>query len=582
MAAGKFITGGVTFNLGRHQKALYHTAERSFTFKIWEARQWHVVLYDTDAKRAWLEDGATALLHVTHGQLRSIWFQKLFGEFEVSFAKGHRRQGGDDSMKVLLDQDNMGLQLDLEVSETSIKREWGPDFKSTGHRPEQKLAQWTFRDHVTENFELLAKMRALQDDPIAGVKVSPSSVERLEGWSFRDLLDCRAELKPKMVILEPSGRGWEPFIRDINAMTLMGGNFGEIITPVSASGTCCTWASVPTSHDLLAVSYNHLKEIADYHRADDFPSHLTPSMQWHQPDALFRGPCGTPTSGRARGKIFSECGRIQVIISSWFLDVIKKGLRINLVKPPNLGSGAPVGKDLLPAVIFGRPRNNWLPGQPFTANSHSQKRLGVTLPQPAESSSHTLSTPQSKNIPLPSFSALSPMDALSSQTESSSSHAKLTPTTSGAEYTELSSATSISPCPSPRTGRAAERPPRRGNSASNLEANIVQGETDSQPEAGSSGPVPLTKVDSRDNQPDVSWRSTTAPSDSQLERVTRSLAHLPGPPKTQKPDSAPLSEQYKFAKCKERQVVESPPLHRKTRRACFQDLRASYESSGLP
>lgn len=72
-----------------------------------------------------------------------------------------------------------------------------------------------------------------------------------------------------------------------------------------------------------------------------------------------------------------------------------------------------------------------------------------------------------------------------------------------------------------------------------------------------------------------------APSVSQLERVTRSLAHLPGPPKTQKPDTAPFSEQYKSAKGKERQVVENPLLHRKTRRACFQDLRASYESFGL-
>lgn len=292
-------------------------------------------------------------------------------------------------------------------------------------------------------------MRALQDDPISGVKVSPSSVERLEGWSLRDLLDCRAELKPKMVILEPSGRGWEPFIRNINAMTLMGGNFGEIIAPASATGTCCTWTSVPTSHDLIAVSYNHLKEIAEHHRADDFPNHLTPSIQWHQPGALFRDPCGTPTSGRARGKGFSECVPIQVVISSWFLDVIKKGLRINLVKHPNLGSDAPVGKDLLPAVIFGRPRNNWLPGQPFTADSHLQKRLGVTLPQSAESSSQTPSTLQSKNIPLPSFSALSPMDALSSQTESSSSHARLTPTPSGVEYTVPSSTSSISPCSSP-------------------------------------------------------------------------------------------------------------------------------------
>lgn len=151
VAAGKFITCGVTFNLGRHQKALYHTAERPYKLKIWEARQWHVVLYDTDAKRTWLEDEATALLQITRGQLRSTWFQKLFGEYEVSFAKGHRRQGGDDSMKVLLDQDNMGLPLDLDVSETRIKREWGADFKSTGHRPEQTLGQWTFRDHVAEN-----------------------------------------------------------------------------------------------------------------------------------------------------------------------------------------------------------------------------------------------------------------------------------------------------------------------------------------------------------------------------------------------------------------------------------------------
>lgn len=163
-------------------------------------------MYDTQAKRAWLEDGATALVQVINGQLQNEWLRKLFDFPRMRFSDFSRR-GGDDLMRVLTDSANMGLVLDIEVSKNDNEWGWDAQGQFLGELPKQVLTQWTFQDQVAANFELLAKMRAHQELSYTGIKFYAMSLERLEGWSFRDIVCCRREYKPKMIVLEPSARG---------------------------------------------------------------------------------------------------------------------------------------------------------------------------------------------------------------------------------------------------------------------------------------------------------------------------------------------------------------------------------------
>lgn len=178
--------------------------------------------------------------------------------------------------------------MDVEASETITKRKWDERNKFIGEFPEQTLAQWTFRDQVSSNFELLSKMRDHQDSAIDNsTKLSPTSRERLAGWSIKDFLDCRLVHKPKMVMLEPSGRGWEPLTRGIEAIALMGGSFGEMITPKLGCRPSCKWASVLTGQDYLVVRHDILQQIRHHFRHS--PVCHQPMMTLHRrsPIALF-------------------------------------------------------------------------------------------------------------------------------------------------------------------------------------------------------------------------------------------------------------------------------------------------------
>lgn len=438
VSGGRFISAGLAFGLGNHLKPLWRDLPTCYAKAIGEARQWPIVLYDTDTRRAWLEDGASALLQITLGQIWADKFVKLHQLASIPdvdlACKSHK--GGDEAMSILLNQKNHLLQLYQEASAPEVKRNWNEQGGFLGERPEQVLTVWGFRDQVQENFELLAKMSSHQREPTPGVRMRFSGRERLEGWSFKDVIDERTLLERKTVHLEPSGQGWEPLAREINALVLMGGGFGDVITPSPQVPTCCIWNSVPQGQDFLVTTYDYLKEIAEDKRADDFPRHLTPTILWHQPDALFQGPCNTGGTRPAHSEnSASGCGRIQVLLTSKLLEKLRAGSRSFLKSP----KGKDAAESSSSAVIFGRPRRKWLPGDPMIMSS---------TPLPSEPNAarprRIRSTTSTKN-PLPVFTSLLSADNANNQSTSSSGNSRLTSSAEGSNTRISSQATSILP-----------------------------------------------------------------------------------------------------------------------------------------
>jgi len=343
-------------------------------------------------------------------------------------------------MSILLDPQNQWLELYHEASGPVLKRKWDEHGRFLGEHPEQALKIWSFRDQVQENFELLAQMLGHQQDPNPGSRMRFSGNERLDGWSFRDVLDERIALEPKVVHLEPSGQGWEPFVRKIKALVLMGGGFGEIITPSPQLPYCCNWDKVPQGHDLLVATYEYLDEIAKSKRADDFPRHLTPGILWHQPDALFQGPCNNSSAATTRDPNSNGCGRVQVLLSSKLLESLPAH-RLGLLKSPTAKFSTTV---LSPAVIFGRPRRKWVPGdfvhvKPCSISTEqvvdtgAQSRRHLTGQENRDLTTRT-------RIPLPVFRSLLQADDARSPSSSSSVRSHRT---SGTESLDRSVSTSV-------------------------------------------------------------------------------------------------------------------------------------------
>jgi hypothetical protein len=135
----------------------------------WLARK-YVVLYDVGGRRAWLVDGATALLHLVRASLRFSSTEDVTGEFNFTPRKlqeaPENTNGRSASISVLKSPQNLGLRL-------------------------YRTMYMTFRDKVEEIYHLLEKILAHQVQVgvlrQARIGTDPCSQGILEGFDFMDL-----------------------------------------------------------------------------------------------------------------------------------------------------------------------------------------------------------------------------------------------------------------------------------------------------------------------------------------------------------------------------------------------------------
>ena len=86
---------------------------------------------------------------------------------------------------------------------------------------------------------------------------------------------------PRVATIPALGYGWVDLIRTINAISIFGRGFGELLKPVVSEGMCPQWATLPTQRYLLAASNVDLNKIMD--RFGDrlaVPWLLTLDLRW--------------------------------------------------------------------------------------------------------------------------------------------------------------------------------------------------------------------------------------------------------------------------------------------------------------
>ncbi|KAE8148897.1 nucleoside phosphorylase domain-containing protein [Aspergillus avenaceus] len=222
----------------------------------------------------------------------------------------------DSAIDVLLSPTNRGIKLYPEDN----------DFIRLEHRIR----------HLFSMTEQIINYQYLQNIKLKQKGNCPGTMPRkyLEGWNFDDLAKDRDLFYPHVTNLEASGNIWVSLIRDINADTLFGRGFGDLIQPTHSS-SCPYWAKMPTQKYYLGASVSDLKNIMDNHGGDEEvnPIQLTDNIFWHSPNGTF-DPCQcTETIGGQH----SDLG--QVLLSKPFPEEM----------PEN---GAPPLEDC-GAVIFG-------------------------------------------------------------------------------------------------------------------------------------------------------------------------------------------------------------------------------------
>ncbi|KAI1374831.1 hypothetical protein F4677DRAFT_461263 [Hypoxylon crocopeplum] len=332
IAGGMFVTGSVSAAIGKKDKAVHIKSRDDYTMRLkWIAKKF-VVLYDVQERRAWLVDGASALLHLVRASLKhdsSDPFRSLFLYDEPALQEAPQPHTGKTaSISVLANNENMKLPLyakpdssreDINVNEAGARSSIISSTKMN----------YCLKDRIESICDVLEQIMAHQADMSTqdgvGFKIKYSTRRQLEGFDFMDVATDEDLLWSRVITLRASGRGWVDFTRAIHAVSLFGTGFGDLIQPVKEGVAKCTNcranAEVPKGQDYLTICVSELQDILQKQGSDNTnPWRLVDDIYWHAPDKTFESCHCTKLNP-------SKHDRVQVLLPATFPKLWGRGFK---------------------------------------------------------------------------------------------------------------------------------------------------------------------------------------------------------------------------------------------------------------
>ncbi|RBR21139.1 hypothetical protein FVER53590_10655 [Fusarium verticillioides] len=259
---GRMITGGHSFELGIKDTPV-HVARNGYIPRLKWISSKFFLLWDEGDKRGWLTNGTSALLHVVRASLAydsTDKFQSAFIFKAEELQESMKPFTADSAIDVLINPKNLALKLYPEKDGFIV-----------------------LRDRIDQYYNLLEKMLDHQTDITRRHIGSLDKMPRkdLEGWDFEDLSANRDPLHSRLVTLEPAGKGWVDLTRDLQAVTLTGSGFGELIRPTGPA-LCEYWSQLPRHRYLLACSISDMEDVVRDHRSSESDhARLSDNLIWH-------------------------------------------------------------------------------------------------------------------------------------------------------------------------------------------------------------------------------------------------------------------------------------------------------------
>jgi hypothetical protein len=295
ISAGKIVTGGLTFAVGVRDVPP-HVTRKGYIPKLrWIATK-HVVLWDERDKRGWLVNGISALLHLVRASLeqyRTDEFSDSF-LFDQSKMKDAAEHKPNSAHKFLANEQNRGIVINRgegeEFEEEEIKQKGATIEDSNCWK--KKRGYYRFEDLVEQRFNTLEQAMDYQRHVLGqnGVNMKVRLRKHLDGWDFTELATDH-DPYPRVATLQALGYGWVDFIHSIEAITLLGRGFGDIIRPMEFDGMCSNWRGLPTKKYYLGASVFDLKNIMKkFGDTSVDPIRLCHDLLWHCPGDII-APC---------------------------------------------------------------------------------------------------------------------------------------------------------------------------------------------------------------------------------------------------------------------------------------------------
>ena len=287
---GKFITAGLNFAVGTKDVPM-HLSCKPYMQKLRWVSSKYIVLWDVAEERGFLVNGTSALLHLLRASLKH-YETDAFSKFLLSksndIVEPSTGTSDDYSIDILVDDHNRQLPIYPDKNEVQLE-----DDESTTQdpcrAPKTKKSYYRVEDRVEELYETLEKLIDYQIKATgqAGMKMKAHARRRLEGWDFKDLASDKDPIYPRVTNLHALGKGWVDFVRSIQAVTLFGRDFGDIIRP-STDIACRYWRRVPMHKFYLAACVKDLLEIMETHgNHAGNPMQICDGILWYTSSAAF-------------------------------------------------------------------------------------------------------------------------------------------------------------------------------------------------------------------------------------------------------------------------------------------------------
>jgi hypothetical protein len=254
LEGGVHLIGGLNMRINQTQEPTKLTRGLDYPSLLRWAATGAIVFFDTAERRSWLVDGASALLHLVRNSLRRDQedndspYEWVFDESKLkdTWMGCNIRQAALNTLK---DSDNLNLKLYV------IER-----VERDGRMIEKYS---TLRDRV---LTILHSLEILVDtqtrEALKGEMRTLQTVDRrkfITGYDILDVIDPLEPISTRIARFSTWGDGWMDFLPSINATTIFGQGFGDLVLPKDATSMCKHWKSVPLQKDYMCVSVSTMK-----------------------------------------------------------------------------------------------------------------------------------------------------------------------------------------------------------------------------------------------------------------------------------------------------------------------------------
>ncbi|KAG5793111.1 hypothetical protein H9Q69_007849 [Fusarium xylarioides] len=211
-----------------------------------DAKNTHIILYDTAQRRAAQTNAEDLILHVLHHQRnnksKDTHSNTPYQGQDIDFAHPDRRV--TPTREVMLRNAERVFCHRRQFSSSDLKPcLFKHEFKSLYTTIDGLWAQ----DYVNQ------KSHAMR----LSLSLKPS----ISGWEYMDLVESRRWIPPKSVNLRKKCGRWNEYARDIQALILFGSGFGDILRAAQPSSVCPALTSVPKDHFCLGVRVETLERL---------------------------------------------------------------------------------------------------------------------------------------------------------------------------------------------------------------------------------------------------------------------------------------------------------------------------------